>query len=533
MCDTLENSPKDGTLAHLIERNGLERVMEMPYMKLPWLLPAGNYDARVGYSDWLKQLVMSLLRPVVNDRFLPSQLVDPLRSEQSPLLQPNVVAANSTTAGASVTIDNVQLGMLVQRGRDWDDGDADGGAGCIGVITKLDHDALFTWVTFPLTLDSVCCRIGSNCKYELQVSAEISDYLTGTKNCIRNGIAVAHEQKAPGHMLNSNCMVIGNDISRGILFAAPLQRTLIPSLPSPGVWRTDKNVFASPIEDVSHPDSWNFNLGALAKVEQDEWDMVLSLFYGDDKPGKQLCETYQPVDRVQRVQNSWLWESYARRKGFIALENWGVHNELRVFVVCNEKLSADNLQNFQSSGKEFSTTASIMHDRFNNTLISGSQLQMILCRVVLGRVFEVNSNSSGQTQSMPEEKCHSKLISHDHFACRGTCQIYPEYIITYRDKSGSSQRTVPRADVSQPSPSTGSNVSPTRSPTKLCIICMEEPVKFVMIVSTLILCSQLFYLGSVLIFCYFLFNGAAMRSHLPLRILQRSFKPTEVEKEMP
>lgn len=72
MCDTLENSPKDGTLAHPIERNGLERVMEMPYMKLPWLLPAGNYDARVGYSDWLKQLVMSLLRPVVNDRFLPA-----------------------------------------------------------------------------------------------------------------------------------------------------------------------------------------------------------------------------------------------------------------------------------------------------------------------------------------------------------------------------------------------------------------------------------------------------------------------------
>lgn len=65
-----------------------------------------------------------------------SQLVGPLRSEQSPLLQPCVIASQPKSPGASVTIDNVQLGMLVQKGRHWDDGDDDGGPGCIGIIEK-------------------------------------------------------------------------------------------------------------------------------------------------------------------------------------------------------------------------------------------------------------------------------------------------------------------------------------------------------------------------------------------------------------
>lgn len=84
----------------------------------------------------MKQLVLSLLRSVVKDTFIPSQLVGPLRSEQSPLLQPCVIASQPKSPGALVTIDNVQLGMLVQKGQHWDDGDDDGGPGCIGIIEK-------------------------------------------------------------------------------------------------------------------------------------------------------------------------------------------------------------------------------------------------------------------------------------------------------------------------------------------------------------------------------------------------------------
>lgn len=480
MCDTLENSSRNETLAQCIDRIGLEAAMNLPHIKIPWLSSAGNPSC-VGYTDWLKQLVMSLLRPVVEDRFIPSQLVGPLRTEQSPLLQPCVVASQPRTPGASVTIDNVQLGMLVQRGRHWDDGDDDGGPGCIGVVTKLDHDALFTWVTFPLTLDAVCCRIGSSSKFELQVAPLVSDFVTGSDGHRQDGIVLIPEPLAPGHMMNHNCMVVGSDKACGISFAAPMQRILLPSLPLPEIWRTDNNEFAHPVEDLGNPDSWDLNLGVLANVTQEEWDFVLSLFYGDNQPGSQLSETSQPVDKVQRVQDSWQWESYVRRRGYIALENWGVRNELRAFLVNDKKLTADNISAFQSTGKEFSTNAFIIHDRFNCTAAnSPSQLQMVLCRTVVGRVHEVRRNGFQQNESLPELKCHSRLISYNLFTCQGSCLIYPEYIITYRDKSDRSNARMSSRMNAQHADNSNSN----RSPTKLCIICMENPVKFAMIVST-------------------------------------------------
>lgn len=59
--------------------------------------------------------------------------VDPL----SPLLLPNVAAAEMVQPRDVLTIDNVQLGTIVQRGPDWDEGDDDGGKDCCGVVVKL------------------------------------------------------------------------------------------------------------------------------------------------------------------------------------------------------------------------------------------------------------------------------------------------------------------------------------------------------------------------------------------------------------
>jgi hypothetical protein len=95
-------------------------------------------------------------------------------------LADNVSAAQPPHPGAPVTIDNVQLGMFVQRGRDWTDGDRDGGVGSVGIVTRLYSDGSYTEVTFPTRgvtprATPMTCRIGALNKYELQVDRATSD----------------------------------------------------------------------------------------------------------------------------------------------------------------------------------------------------------------------------------------------------------------------------------------------------------------------------------------------------------------------
>lgn len=95
----------------------------------------------------------------------------------------------------------------------------------------------------------------------------------------QNGIVATPKHLAPGYVMNPNCIVVGNDSARGVLFAAPVQLMLLPSLSLPEISQTDKNVFAHPSEDLENPGSWDLNLVTLANVKQEEWDFVLSLLF--------------------------------------------------------------------------------------------------------------------------------------------------------------------------------------------------------------------------------------------------------------
>eukprot|EP00804_Cyclotella_cryptica_P000384 CCRYP_008693-RA/>CCRYP_008693-RA protein AED:0.03 eAED:0.03 QI:92/1/1/1/0.66/0.75/4/2971/765 len=483
ICDSLENISKDETLAQFIDRAGVEAAMMLPHMRLPWLPPNDKQSIIVGYSDWTKQLVISLLRRNVKDRLLPRQVREPLRSQQSPLVLDYVIAAKAAKPGAPLTIDNIQLGLLVQRGCHWDDGDSDGGIGSIGVVTQLDTDATYTWVTFPstfpATIEPLCCRIGSAGKFELQVAPAVCDYVAASRSYRQNGTVVSQEKTRPGQILNLNCMVVGVHESRNILFAAPLEKKMMPPQPAPIIWRTDTTAFASPAEYCDHPGTWNLSLGLFVdKLQQEESDLVRSLFYGDKLSGaEKLSESEYPVEKIQRVQDTRLWESYACRKGKVALENWGLHNEIRAFLVC-ERIERHTLRDFQTKGKEFSINASLVHHKFN-VKSTRSGLQMILCRVILGRVYDANRNTSRQRPVViREESCHSRLVAKDLYASRGTSLIYPEYVITYCDKSNRAKVGAASTTTVQVS-STSSNSK--RSPTKLCVICMENPVRYVLI----------------------------------------------------
>jgi hypothetical protein len=77
--------------------------------------------------------------------------------------------------------------MFVQRGVHWNDGENDGGPGSIGVVVKLDDDAGYTSVAFPSRtpgkdVETLCCRIGANNKFELQVVPWPLPHFYGTTN---------------------------------------------------------------------------------------------------------------------------------------------------------------------------------------------------------------------------------------------------------------------------------------------------------------------------------------------------------------
>lgn len=249
----LEHMSTDQTLAQFItDGPGLEAAMTIEHMVLPWLPPKSSCNIGnspyVGYTHELKSLVKCFLQPNVQERFLPGQMQQNLRNDPlSPLLLPHVAAAQTARAGDAVTIDNLQLGLCVQRGRDWTDGDDDGGINSIGVIVKLDGDGTYADVAFPsrsLTtnpkIESLCCRIGASNKFELQVGpSALHDYVSGnglrTDGILHVGTE-ALSNITVGQMLNQNCMVVGMDNSLGIVFVAPMERMHTPPLPKKSIW---------------------------------------------------------------------------------------------------------------------------------------------------------------------------------------------------------------------------------------------------------------------------------------------------------
>ena len=523
MCSKLEGSSREQTLSEFItDGPGLEVAMTLGHMRLPWLPPSGNCNY-VGYTNSLKVLVMNLLNANVRERWLPSQLQDPLRKDPlSPLLQPNIVAAQTARPGAPVTMDNVQLGMLVQRGPDWEDDDADGGNGSIGVVIKLDADALYTEVAFPSPsahqpVKQICCRIGAENKHELQVGpTPFFDYCTGSANLRHNGIVLTSVSEAAslslGKKVNQNCVVVG--VSRPVcnnatvvVFAAPTEKKWIPPLPKPNVWHTNEATsFVAPRECARPPSWWQRELGLHVNVvDEEERSNVLELFY-DTSGG--LKEDEYVIESIQRIQDIGKWECYARRKESIAMENWGIPNEILSFWEYCNGLSTTNMQKLQSSSNlEFSPHADMIHNKRNAFSIS-TQLHMVLGYAALGRVYDCNDRGAG---TILMTKYHTRMMEEGLFNCRLSDMVYPQYIITYRSRNVASHQRRPRRIIHAMQPQNiraapdsnsfshqvafdlarqklvlGGGGKAVRdrtgpSPTKQCVVCLEHPVRYLLI----------------------------------------------------
>lgn len=461
-CKRLDDLGTDQTLGGFIQERGVEAALDLPVVKLPWLPATPSEENIVGYSVALRNMVLTLLEPNPQNRFTPSHLPKPLRTDPgSPLLRDLVVAAHPPKPGAAVTVDNIQLGMFVQRGQDWDDDAADGGKGRIGVVVRLDPDASYTevaWSHFQSPQKSeesnhVCYRIGAGDKFELQVGpTPVPDFFTGTNKTMVNGLVPYSggdiSKQYPGQMWNENCIIVGVNHDQKYLLMAPLQSVNVPTIQQAKSFRPPIHAPVMPRQSRPPPDTWQLDGDLLIEVgDTPERTEILEAFYANQ--GGLDIQEFELIS-IKRVESTDLWSKFADASEAIAAENWGVSNQRRLFIgprkICPENLLQSGLEDF--FGNLFSSVNDICLYQ-NAKMAKNDAYQyssgiraLVLSRVALGRVKDLDAQRRGL--SVAFHSMHSSLEGrhlegrHGWYSIQKTVQAYPEYIIYFKPIPGPS-----------------------------------------------------------------------------------------------
>lgn len=458
-CKKLEElNNGDQTLARFILESGVDAAIGLPCVRLPWLSPDSESDV-VGYSQALGSLVKTLLIPDPTHRWVPSQLQESLRNDPlSPLIANIVVAAQPPCFGAAVTVDNVQLGMLVQRGRDWDDDDSNGGEGSIGAVVRLDPDAGYTWVAWPHSSsleEPACFRIGAGNKFELLLGpTNLPDFVFGTESERQSGLCSDQETSNyhVGQKINDErCVVVA--IKQGAVVFAPFQKQVsMFTLPVTAIEPPSLS-FVGPRSTQATPSWWDYT-GLLVEVtDLGERGDIIENFY-DPVGGMDIQE--HAITSIKRFQSADKWMTYSSKREEIAAENWGIANEQVLFfgtgVLDPEALvqsaGADFYESLVSSGTAQGLDYSPMFFQKSSyadrhCYKNGSDRQVILAHVVLGRVSEKKSNEQAPLCARCPNKCHSEKAPKKFFhTIHESSQAFPQYVITYTMLQLSQRRTV-------------------------------------------------------------------------------------------
>lgn len=466
------------------QQQNAEAALNLPQIKLPWN-PAREIGAppltdQVGYSYELGHLIKCLLEPVPSNRSVPADLQKPLRQgERSPLLADFCSAAVPPQPGAALTIDNINLGMFVQRGRDWNDGEADGGVGSVGVVVRLDPDAQYTEVSFPSRTNTdpkpITCRIGAGNKFELQVGpTPINDFYAGSPDPKAGGILYSRDssQYHVGQMVNNNCMVVSVD-RNGSFMVAPMEKIHVPTLPIEQPSGQDPVCAPSSRRPMPIPITWNTDLGLLVPLETgEERQMVLDSFFS---PAGGMDIQLHEIVCIQAVQSEPMWEAFARCSEDVAQTNWSHPNHKRLFHGTGghapEALlgTAEGLYQacarVAGTGEILFSSAASFGDRFCHKSVDGTMKKVILSRVALGRIDERREEEISPYRLEYHSVNKTSGRGGTVFAIRNPFQAYPEFIITYktlqrpgrrlvraRRPSGNRVRRVPARPIQTPSP---------------------------------------------------------------------------------
>jgi hypothetical protein len=200
-------------------------------------------------------------------------------------------------------------------------------------------------------------------------------------------------------------MVVGIIQEHSVMVVAPMKPIEIPSIGPPPTNALGIS-FAAPREPRRPPESWKESEGILVEVNDPEKrEDILELFHASN--GGMDANRYE-VTSLKRVQSTVQWDAYARTREAIAVDNWGVTNEKRLFhgtnlsAVSVETLlvqCADFYQGLCSDGgrrsfeqMQFAEKASRSHD--NSWSARCGEMKTVLARVTLGRVLNQDESPS-------------------------------------------------------------------------------------------------------------------------------------------
>jgi len=146
------------------------------------------------------------------------------------------------------------------------------------------------------------------------------------------------------------------------------------------------------------------------------------------------------IASIQRIQCEELWKAYSQSRVDVAVENWGVCNQHRLFSETDTNSPATLLNDpgsfldkiFNSTGIKIFNRPSFCHSHCYKEENNGNK-QIILLRVTLGRIDEGFPSDPPSMSKI----CHLKRTrsNRGEFSIRNTTQAYPEYVITYKKTS--------------------------------------------------------------------------------------------------
>lgn len=538
-CQPIQQMTDFVTLAQYIGlcKGDEEAFLRLPCVRLPWLSSdaseedlANNAvedegcnptdDNQIGYSVFLREVLFALLRDADFKRKRPDFVLSLLRmSPNSPLVKATVAAARPAETGAPVTIDNLQLGMFVQRGPGWTrDCEVDGGTGSIGVVVKLGVEASVVWVAWPVPgQPPVCHRFGSN-KSEIQVGpTEIPNFYGDCHGFRTTGMVqnVHTDGYTVGLRLNTTCMVVFVQPEENRIFVTTIERYH-------GEFKEEMPI-ADPsgkvvprLKEVLFPEHWTDDALMVDVTDVFEGRCVADQFHASN--GGLSKEGFEIVS-IQRVQSRTLWNTYNRVKDEISLENWAMANECRVFhgtgmLDPTEVAKTPGTFDDIVSNPDLKAAAKrpAMLGVFNRAVYTTGEkpgrahpyayksadghFQLLVCDAIFGRSKgRFNPSFNQKNERM---KYHSKECGPGLWALASASQMCPAYVVTYKTRaegnttpaSGESQA---RGNPTNSESNTGTDVDTTpeansgqtqtivkNSPSKLCVVCLENPVSYIL-----------------------------------------------------
>ncbi len=450
------------------------------------------------YSYAIYEILTCLLHPNPEERWTPSQLIEPFyKDANTPLCLPYTVAAEPRIPGEVVTIDNVQLGMFVQRGPHWEEGEEGGDTiidGTIGVIVELDEDGgLYCNAIFPSSIPEICTfRIGAENKFELQFGPTSLPVPDAAGKVIANPLDPACKMRYNGLFcpVGDSEQTTDNEYTRNYSIGDKIHGDNIhwnfkivcfyDKRPSTTYFvvptiRVDIETKHTYIEEEPPFQCVGPRLPLSIPLSWDNDDHICSLHEVNDRKEKsQIFQflrgsiKHEDIVSIQRIQAKNLWHEYTKKRERVSFQNWGVANEQRLFY----KHILDDPESIISTFHDNLQVSYQLTNDFRNTQTSQSQRlgnhKLLIVKAVLGREMNQKASSSS-SDAMNRQYLYHSDVSNRAVEVRDIQQMYPEYIIAYK------QLTVPPRLKTDDSPATKSDsVQPTL--TKKCVICWENIV---------------------------------------------------------